>query len=257
MIAWMAVAATLLRFLDPYTSVYQTDDAAEGARLAAEPGYWPVPQGLADPLAEKPQARIVHAVFRRSEKPFDGYDAGAPSPLFKVDQVGYLPSAPKFAYAGAWMGPEYGAWKPRSAMESFELVRVGEDGGENVVFSGVPRLRVEDGSTKEGVPFTGEDTYEMDFSPVREQGEYFVRIPGVGRSAGFRIAASAAEEAFRVHMLGLYHKRCGIEKRRPYTNWTSAACHGEVVRGDFPPEEGRLEPKVKWFEIIRDNTDWE
>ena len=26
-----------------YTRVYQTDDPDEGRRLAAEPGYWPVP----------------------------------------------------------------------------------------------------------------------------------------------------------------------------------------------------------------------
>ena len=40
------------RFLDPYTRVYQTDDLDEGRRLAAEPGYWPVPQGLIDSLAK-------------------------------------------------------------------------------------------------------------------------------------------------------------------------------------------------------------
>ena len=119
-----------------------------------------------------------------------------------------------------------------------------------------PAHRVGDGTTKEGVPFIGEETYEMDFSSVTNEGTYFVRIPGVGRSADFRIAASAAEEAFRVHMLGLYQKRCGIAKAEPYTHWTAGACHAKVVRGTFPPEEGKLEPKVKWFEIIRDNTDW-
>ena len=35
--------ASRTRFLDPYTRVYQTDDPDEGRRLAAEPGYWPVP----------------------------------------------------------------------------------------------------------------------------------------------------------------------------------------------------------------------
>ena len=45
----IVLAAALLRFLDPVTSVYQTDDAREGASLSSRPGYWPVPQGLADP----------------------------------------------------------------------------------------------------------------------------------------------------------------------------------------------------------------
>jgi len=121
-----------------------------------------------------------------------------------------------------------------------------------------PVLRVVDGKTKEGVPFTGEETYEMDFSAVTNEGVYFVRIPDVGRSATFRISAGAAEEAFRVHMGGLYQKRCGIAKEEPYTHWTAGACHTEVVRGRFAPEEGKLEPKTtRWFDVIRHNTDWE
>jgi len=257
------IAATLLRFLDPYTCVYQTDDAREGAELAKEPGYWPMPQGLVDPLAAKPQARVVHTVFRVGETPIEGYDPEKPSPLFKVNQVGYLPNAPKFAYVGAWLDPSIGAWRPRWKEEGrrkkeevgWEVVDA-KTGKAIYTSSERPVLRVPDGTTKEGVPFTGEETYEMDFSCVTNEGTYFVRVPGVGRSAAFRVSAGAAEEAFRVHMLGLYHKRCGIAKTEPYTHWTSGACHTSVVRGSFPPDEGKLEPKVKWFDIIRDNTDW-
>jgi len=267
MTAAVLLAASLTRLLDPFTSVYQTDDAREGAALAGEAGYWPVPQGLADPLAADPRPRVVHSVFRVSEAPSPDYDPAKPSPLFKVNQVGYLPYAPKFAYVGAWLGPTLGPWRPRGVeggkweskgggIAGWELVdaRTG-----NVVYASPERpvLRVPDGTTKEGVPFTGEETYEMDFSCVTNEGTYFVRVPDVGRSASFRISAGAAEDAFRVHMLGLYQKRCGIAKTEPYTHWTSGACHVKVVRGAFPPDEGRLEPKVKWFDVIRDNTDWE
>ena len=254
----LILAAAMLRFLDPYTSVYQTDVPDEGRRLALEPGYWPVPQGLVDPLAKKPQARIVHAVFRRQDVPFADYAPEQPSPLFKVNQVGYLPNAPKFAYVGAWLGPNFGPWKPRKPMTEWRLVeaqtgavvlrRVGGD---------APCQRMPDGETKEGAPFTGEETYELDFSSVTNEGTYYVQIPDVGRSATFRIAASAAEEAFRVHMGGLYQKRCGIAKEEPYTHWTAGACHTSVVRGSFAPEEGTLSKKVRWFDIIRHNTDWE
>lgn len=252
------IAAAMLRFLDPYTSVYQTDDAAEGTKLASEPGYWPVPQGLVDPFAEwgKWKPRVVHAVFRRQDEPFADYDPEKPSPLFKVNQVGYLPDAPKFAYVGAWLGPVFGAWKMREEAKGWELVNATT--GEVALASPVPPVhRIDDDTTKEGVPFTGEETYEMDFSSVTNTGTYFLRIPGVGRSANFRIASSAAEEAFRVHMGGLYQKRCGIAKAEPYTHWTAGACHADVVRGTFPPEEGKLNPKAKWFDIIRHNTDWE
>ena len=249
------IAASLLRFLDPYTSLYQTDNPDEG-RLAAEPGYWPVPQGLVDPLAKKLAPRVVHACYRVQDSRFAEYSQEKPSPLFKVNQVGYLPRAPKFAYVGAWLGPKLGAWKPKNPMTGWQLVDAGN--GNVVLDSAVPpALRVLDGRTKEDIPFTGEVTYEMDFSSVTNEGTYFVRIPDVGRSAAFRIAAGAAEDAFRVHMGGLYQKRCGIAKAEPYTHWTAGACHTNVVRGTFAPEEGRLDAKVKWFDIITHNTDWE
>ena len=259
MTSCLIIAASLLRFLDPFTSVYQTDDAAEGAALASEPGYWPVPQGLVDPCAQwgKWRPRIVHTVFRVRDEPFPKYDPEKPSPLFKVNQVGYLPDAPKFAYAGAWLGPVLGAWRPKAPMTAWELVDAGTG---NVVLrrdgDAAPRVRVRDKVGKDGTLFTGEETYEMDFSSVTNEGTYFVRIPAVGRSAAFRIAASAAEEAFRVHMGGLYQKRCGIAKEEPCTHWTAGACHTNVVRGAFAPEEGKLSESVRWFDIIRHNTDW-
>ena len=269
MTASLILAASLLRFLDPFTCVYQTDDAAEGATLASEPGYWPVPQGLVDPCAEwgKWKPRIVHAVFRVQDEPFPGYDPGKPSPLFKVNQVGYLPDGPKFAYAGAWLGPALGPWRPKGAEGGRWKAKSGGGAGwelvdartGDVVYASPerPLSRMPDGVTKQGVPSTGEETYEMDFSSVTNEGTYFVRIPDVGRSEEFRIAASAAEEAFRVHMGGLYQKRCGIAKKEPYTHWTAGACHTEAVRGTFPPEEGKLSAKVRWFDIIHHNTDWE
>ena len=219
------------------------------------PGYWPFPQGLVDPLAQSPKPRIVYACFRVQETPFADYDPSRPSPLFKVNQVGYLPSQPKFAYLGAWLGPKLGPWKPKQPMKGWQLV---EAETSRVAFDSAtpPVLRMPDDTTKEGVLFTGEETYEMDFSSITNAGTYFLRIPGVGRSRDFRIAAGAAEDAFRVHMGGLYQKRCGIAKAEPYTHWTAGACHTEVVRGTFAPEEGKLSAKVRWFDIIRHNTDW-
>ena len=271
------VAAAVLRFLDPWTSVVQTDDAKVAAEWPATENQWPVPAGLADPL-EKPRQesmaervvrvakrkswappemapRIVHALFRVHDETPANYNPEEPSPLFKVNQVGYLPWAPKYAYMGAWLGPELGAWKPHGELEGWQLVdaatgEVAKEGKEP------PRARVPDKLTREGTPLTGEQTYEMDFSDVTKEGEYFVRVPGVGRSRTFKIGAGAAEEAFRVHMGGLYQKRCGCAKEEPWTHWTAGACHTEVVRGTFPPDEGKLQPKTRWFNVIRDNTDW-
>ena len=266
------LAASMLWFLDPYTSLYQTDDDKEGRSLASEPGFWPSANGQEDPLAKNPKARVLYSVFRQSDKPFSDYDPAKPSPLFKINQVGYAPDQPKFAYLGAWLGPKLGAWKPRwgqgSGVSSQESVVRGQESGKwelvdaktgMVAFvSPVPPvLRVLDATTKEGTPFTGEETYEIDFSSVTNEGTYFIRVDGVGRSADFRIWRGAAEDAFRVHMGGLYQKRCGIAKREPYTHWTAGACHTNVVRGSFAPEEGKIPKGVRWFDIIRHNTDWE
>ena len=260
----LVFAASMLRFLDPYTSLYQTDDDSEGRSMASEPGFWPSANGQKDPLAKNPKARIMYNVFRKSDEPFREYDPKNPSPLFKVNQVGYMPDQPKFAYMGAWLGPKFGAWKPRES--SFAKATEDKRGWSLVdAKTGVvafdsfvsPVLRVADVTTKEGTPFTGECTYEMDFSSVTNEGVYYVRVDGVGRSADFRIWRGAAEDAFRVHMGGLYQKRCGIAKCEPYTHWTAGACHTNIVRGTFAPEEGKLPKNVRWFFIIKYNTDWE
>ena len=253
------LAASMLRFLDPYTSLYQTDDDREGRALASEPGFWPSANGQKDPLAKKPEARVLYSVFRQSDKPFPDYDPAKPSPLFKVNQVGYHPDQPKFAYMGAWLGPKLGAWRMRAGENGergWKLVDA-KTGDVALVASDPPVHRIDDGFSKEGTPFTGEYTYEMDFSSVTNEGVYYVQVDGVGRSADFRIWRGAAEDAFRVHMGGLYQKRCGIAKREPYTHWTAGACHTNIVRGSFAPEEGKLPKDVRWFDIIRHNTDWE
>ena len=259
----IVIAASLLRFLDPYTSLYQTDDDGEGRSLASERGFWPSANGQKDPLAKQPQARVMYNVFRTSDSPFPGYDPEKPSPLFKVNQVGYMPDQPKFVYMGAWLGPSIGAWKMRE-----EGAKNGERGWELVdaktgavvlrrVGDNEPCHRLGDATSKEGAPFTGEYTYEMDFSSVTNEGTYFIRVDGVGRSSDFRISSGAAEDAFRVHMGGLYQKRCGIAKAEPYTHWTAGACHTSVVRGTFAPEEGELPKGVRWFDVIAQNTDWD
>lgn len=255
------LAATLIRFLDPHTCLYQTDNQVEGARISNEPGYWAVPNGLFDQASAttpNPKPRIIHSVYRVQETPYPEYSPDAPSPLFKINQAGYLPDRPKFAYLGAWLGPALGAWHPHMPIEKWELIDANT--GEIILYREVPgglRPRLEDVSTaKSGIPLTGEAVFELDFSQIEREGLYYLRIPGIGRSADFRISRTSAEDAFRVHMLGLYHKRCGIAKVAPYTKWLSTACHSSAIISAFPPEEGKVEPNLPWFEIINGITDW-
>ena len=79
-VAAALLAASMLRYLDPYTSLYQTDDDREGRALSSEPGWWPSANGQKDPLARNPEARILYSVFeiecqRLAEKDYsDAFD---------------------------------------------------------------------------------------------------------------------------------------------------------------------------------------
>jgi len=230
--------------------------AAEGAKVAAF-AWWKYPIGAkrfpgkdGKPKAV-PCADVMETVYLKLAAPMA---AGAcvtfalptgekvafayepektPTPMIKVNQVGYAPSqGKKFAYLGMWLGPTFGAYEPKEGL-AFELV---DAAGGSVVKTGPVVFRVPD-YERDGATFFGEKTYEMDFSDVTKPGRYFVRVPGVGRSWEFPIDESAVAEAFAVHMKGLYHQRCGCEKTADLTYWTDKACHTDVVRGVQPSNE--------------------
>lgn len=168
------------------------------------------------------------------EKAAFTYDPKVPSPLFKVNQVGYVPAQPrKYAYLGMWLGP-LGPWPRPPDGTTFELV---DAKTKKTVLSGPVTFRIAD-AARDKTPFTGEDTTEMDFSQLKSPGRYFVRIAGIGRSYDFEVSDEAMAYEFGFHMWGLYHKRCGIARTSDLTHWTDKACHLDVLRGVFPSNEG-------------------
>ena len=184
----------------------------------------------------------------------------------KTNQVGYLPSAPrKYAYLGCSLyalGP-----LDFSDIKRFKIVNA--NSGETVYEGDVtlreknmrapvwPNDTTTDPNTR---PFlTGEDVYQMDFSDFTQEGDFFISIPGVGRSWPFRHAKDAYGEALYTTVRGLYHQRCGIAYEKPYTNWKRIKCHTDPVYeseyvafgiGDFdvPKDYNR-------FDIIGATTD--
>ena len=163
-------------------------------------------------------------------------DPEASSPLFKIDQVGYMPQAPKYAYVGAWLGTA-GPMPLHDALtgKTFHLT---DAVTRKTVFRGTLRPRMKDPVSKSGAPFTGEEVLELDFSRFTVPGVYRLVIPGFAASDTFRINDDTMAEAFFIHARGLYHQRCGIAKTRPYTHWTQKVCHTVSLRGNFPPEIG-------------------
>jgi endoglucanase len=157
------------------------------------------------------------------------------SRAIKVSQIGYLPSAQsKYAYLGACLyelGP-----LDCSFAEEFKVVSV-ETG--QVLHRGAVKLRArnprvaprpgKDDDPEKRPLMAGEDIYEMDLSALKDEGEFFITVPGVGRSWPFRHAKDVYAEAFYTACRGLYHQRCGIALQPQYTAWTRIKCHTDPV----------------------------
>ena len=190
---------------------------------------WTVFLTLEKPL--KPGFPFVVVLPDGGELPFV-YDPATPSPLFKVNQVGYSTLAAKrYAYLGGWLGP-LGPWPAPPEGTRFELVDAKTG---RVVLTG-PVARRRDDPVREGTPFCGEETCEMDITAAPE-GRYFLRVAGVGRSMDFDVGRAGIGDAFALHMKGLYQQRCGIEKSPALTRWPDKACHLRVFRGVNPPDQ--------------------
>ena len=223
-----------------------------GSKVAAH-GLWKNPAGLLrfpdNKGLEKParNAKILWTVFLALDDPMQPgakatvrtptgetldfvYDPAVPSPLFKVNQVGYSTLAAKrYAYLGGWLGP-LGPWPAPPEGTTFELV----DAKTGKVALTGPVVRRRDDPVREGTPFCGEETCEMDITAA-PTGRYYLRVAGVGRSMDFTVGREGIGDAFALHMKGLYQQRCGIEKSPELTRWPDKACHLKVFRGVNPP----------------------
>ena len=110
----------------------------------------------------------------------------------------------------------------------FDLVRE-KDG--KVAFRGVAKL-THNGLLPDGkANHSAENVYVLDFTEFAEPGRYHLRVPGVGRSIAFDLAADVYAKAFRVQSTGVFAQRCGIEMtpdRAP--GWRRIACHTNGVQ---------------------------
>jgi len=82
---------------------------------------------------------------------------------------------------------------------------------------------------------SNEDLYTADFSALKATGTYYLEIPGVGRSADFRIAPDVYNDAFYLVTRGMYLWRCGVAVSATYRGDTfaHAACHTSDGYMDF------------------------
>ena len=251
-------AEIILKYRPKIANAYQNYKAfkVSGGMKIKNGGYWINPIGQADFPDFKnggkkltKNAEVAHYTFLEFKIPMrEGkkytlqtplgetvnfeFSQNAQNKIIKLNQLGYSPNAKKkFAYIGAWRGT-LGALNLNLDNEAFEIIN---QSNGTVAYSGVLTKRQSDPIYKTGTHFTGENTYQADFSAFSTVGKYKLRIKGIGESMPFEISNNAIGEAFYIHSKGLYHKRCGIAKEKPFTNWTSGECHKTIYKSNFPP----------------------
>ena len=278
---WRGVALTpgLVRFTCEQTGEKSPENVLKTIRLFRSkcPAYWPRPIGISrhersGRYGVWEAADVEHQVWFRLGKPLadgesrsfqlpDGrsaeftYRKSVPTPVIKFNQLGYVPSAEeKYAYVGEWAGT---AGEIPLEVKDFRLIDVKT--GKSV-FTGTARQRPEDCRTADGVPWTGESPWELDFSEVTKPGLYRLEVPGVGCSDSFPIGNESIDRAFEIHMAGMRRQRCGT------------SCHQYAYRGNFPADDhyglpggsrkfgffdqdGQPMPDVSHFAIIDANVD--
>lgn len=156
-------------------------------------------------------AVVALAVVARERSP-QAAPEPEPAPAVRLNTLGYLPQAPKQATVSA-------------PADRFAVVRSVDDA---VVLEG----------TVTG-PVVNEDTdeplYTADFSALIEPGEYRLEVPGVGRSAPFRVAADIYRDPFYLATRGMYLWRCGTAVRGEHHGqvFEHAPCHVQDAYLDF------------------------
>lgn len=135
-----------------------------------------------------------------------------------VNQEGYVPSLPKKAMVGHYLGSLGELTVP--AGTPFRIV---DAASGSVKFSGSLVARLEKGFTYTPLPY--QKVMEADFSAFQTPGEYRLVVPGFGASLPFLINDGVAMAFTRTYALGLFHQRCGHPNHLPFTRHVHDACH--------------------------------
>lgn len=132
----------------------------------------------------------------------------APTLDIKVDGAGYLPGFPKHALLVA----------PGSTAEiTFELRRVRDN---KSILQGTWTPKQFDADS-------GDQVQSADFSSWNETGDYYLSVPGIGRSFPFRIAPDVYRRAYYLAARSFYGQRCGtsVNLGREFPRLYHETCH--------------------------------
>lgn len=139
------------------------------------------------------------------------------TPAIHVNQEGYLPSFPKKASVGYYLGN-----LGEMTIPTNRFFLVNNQSGA-AVYQGTLTLRPDVGYTYTPTPY--QQVYEADFSSFANVGVYRLMVPGMGASLPFRIDEGIAMSFARTYAVGMFHQRSGEAVGLPYTRFAHAADH--------------------------------
>jgi endoglucanase len=146
--------------------------------------------------------------------------AAAPTTDIKVDQVGYLNSAPKVALVSS-----------KTAAAGF-TVRAAKNG--SVAFRGKLAAAADD-------PDSGDRVQAADFTRLTRSGRYYLEVPGIGTSWEFSIGPQVYSRAWYLAMRSYYGQRCGtaVDLGPEFPGYKHDACH---LEGAYHASSGKTGP---------------
>jgi len=153
------------------------------------------------------------------------------SPAIHVNQEGYVPSFPKKAMIGYYLG-DMGEMTVTATDFSIVDVTTGA-----AVFHGALAQRQDVGYETSPLPY--QKVYVADFSSLVTPGEYQLQVAGMGASLPFLINDGIAMGWARTYALGMYGQRSGTAVGLPYTRFAHAADHtapAQIPANDSDPQ---------------------
>jgi len=145
------------------------------------------------------------------------------NPAIHVNQEGYVPSLPKKAMIGYYLGDLGEMDIPQAP--GFSLI---EARGGRPVYAG--RLSPRPDAGYRTLPTPYQKVLSADFSDFTTPGEYRLLVPGLGASLPFLIDDGIAMGFARTYALGLYGQRCGTGNDLPFTRFVHGACHTALAQ---------------------------
>ena len=139
------------------------------------------------------------------------------SPAIHVNQEGYVPTLPKKAMVGYYLGD---MGEMPMAATSFSVIDVTTNAS---VFQGTLTLRQDSGYETTPLPY--QQVYVADFSSFTTPGEYQIQVQGMGTSLPFVINEGIAMAWVRTYALGMYEQRSGTSIGLPFTRFAHSPDH--------------------------------